>query len=335
MPPNPSLHDRLARIRKKLRRGRWRGLTCFGSEKHKFRLARPATIDAVEAFERDHGAKLPEDYRAFLTELGAHGAGPYYGILPLEQWDTAYLYGAASGALSRPFRLRADEPRPQGEWAWAKALGLEVESAFEGIVTIVDQGCGHYGVLVVTGPERGRIAYVDSDGNPPYFVEHPDFLSWYERWLDELLWGYRIFWFGCGMPGTEQDFLTALGDTGRPAERRAAAARAMARLPKASEASIQALLRCLDDPNPGVRESAVGSLAEHARERSAGALCRALDDPDREVQMAALRAVSALKGQAWHAGARRMLSANDPQLSLKAIDALAQAKALSDAELIR
>ncbi len=50
-----------------------------------------------------------------------------------------------------------------------------------------EQGSSYYGVLIVTGPYRGHVVYVDADGACPIQFVGRDFLSWYEHWLDELL----------------------------------------------------------------------------------------------------------------------------------------------------
>ena len=59
--------------------------------------------------------------------------------------------------------------------------------------------------LVVSGEYTGRVVYVDADGQPPYMVRNTDFLEWYERWLDELLGGYDLHWFGFDLGATEED----------------------------------------------------------------------------------------------------------------------------------
>jgi len=66
----------LDRIQRKLEQVRASGKTCFGSETHGFVLGPPIEVDA----------KLPDEFRRFVTELGGSGAGPFYGLLPRERW---------------------------------------------------------------------------------------------------------------------------------------------------------------------------------------------------------------------------------------------------------
>src|SRR4051812_1446593 len=56
----------------------------FGSTRHAHRFNSPLPLERVEAFESSYNVSLPEPYRRFLTELGNGGAGPYYGVMPLE-----------------------------------------------------------------------------------------------------------------------------------------------------------------------------------------------------------------------------------------------------------
>lgn len=57
----------------------------FGAKKHKYQLNPPATPAEVEAFEQQLGCTLPEAYRSFLLQAGNGGAGPFYGLLSLEE----------------------------------------------------------------------------------------------------------------------------------------------------------------------------------------------------------------------------------------------------------
>jgi hypothetical protein len=68
-------------------------------------------------------------------------------------------------------------------------------------MNICDQGCTYAARLIVTGEGRGRIIYIDVQGwYPPYFVKDPNFLAWYERWLEGVLSAPRVAWFGFDNP---------------------------------------------------------------------------------------------------------------------------------------
>jgi len=70
-------HQRVQRILKKLEQVRARGLSCFDSDSHRFRLDAPLEEVELYAFEKEHGIRLPKDYRAFLKHAG--NGGPGYG----------------------------------------------------------------------------------------------------------------------------------------------------------------------------------------------------------------------------------------------------------------
>ena len=52
----------------------------FGADDHNYDLAPPLTREELDALEARIGP-LPAAYRTFVTEVGSHGAGPYYGLL--------------------------------------------------------------------------------------------------------------------------------------------------------------------------------------------------------------------------------------------------------------
>ncbi|MGK3959353.1 SMI1/KNR4 family protein [Sorangium sp. So ce118] len=83
------MRERLDGIAAKLTAVRARELSCFGSDAHRFALRPPATEAEVAAFEAARRVRLPEHYRAFLLHAGHGGAGPYYGLMTLAQWDHA------------------------------------------------------------------------------------------------------------------------------------------------------------------------------------------------------------------------------------------------------
>ncbi len=81
-PRLPRLHDKLLKITANPHRSH-----SFGEDKHQFRLGPPLAQERMQSFETDLGIALPSTFRAFLTELGATGAAPFYGLLPLEQHE--------------------------------------------------------------------------------------------------------------------------------------------------------------------------------------------------------------------------------------------------------
>lgn len=197
------LSVRLARVAAKLEQARERNdPAMFGADSHRFRLAPPLPEHAVDAFERAHGVTLPLPYRAFITRLGhggpggSAGAGPFYGLEPLDGWALGLRGNPAPDTLRTPF---AAVPGVGDPAYWDRA-----GEPFTGTVTVSHQGCAHYSLLVVSGPARGRVTAATVGLSPreatssdaptgPTFTDDPDFLAWYERWLDAVLAGAKGF----------------------------------------------------------------------------------------------------------------------------------------------
>lgn len=303
---------RVDRILEKLARVRDRGLECFGSESHGFRLNEPTKESTLADFESRHGIELPADFRAFLKYAGNGGAGPYYGIYPLEKWNDFLEWvvdDPSPGLVALPCPLY---PGLRREDDWEDKI--EAESPYQGTISIGSQGCTYAMQLVVSGQYAGRVVYVDADGQPPYMVRNADFLQWYERWLDELLGGYDLHWFGFGLGGTEEDLLRILDDSATSETDRVEAVQAIGRLAKLSEpgrqrvktllsdfdeevraAACRAVRTCevpdaeqtvsslLDDSSPAVRNQAVTTLMEASATRWWKRVSERLWDDDGEV----------------------------------------------------
>ncbi|MFE0171429.1 SMI1/KNR4 family protein [Streptomyces sp. NPDC059002] len=64
----------------------WRAV--FGADfheyGHRFELRPVLTEEQVAAMERRRGVTFPAEYRSFLLEVGAGGAGPDYGLFPVD-----------------------------------------------------------------------------------------------------------------------------------------------------------------------------------------------------------------------------------------------------------
>ncbi|NUS54571.1 MAG: SMI1/KNR4 family protein [Streptomycetaceae bacterium] len=169
------MDTRIPRLRRKLARVPyvpWRSRS-FGEERHRFRLG-PRLSDAeVAAFETEHHVELHSAYRDFLLAMGGSGASPFYGLLPLEDCGFFTMDPREPGTHLRGFH-RARPRVSRGD------LFLHV----------IERGCSDLVLVGVTGPLSGRVLTGNADGFwGPNVSSAPDFLAWYERWLDHMTAG--------------------------------------------------------------------------------------------------------------------------------------------------
>jgi hypothetical protein len=120
----------------------------------------------VRAFEQRHSVILPEEYRAFLLHAGNGGAGPSYGLFPLNET----VISDEDGYLARPFPYIEwwNGMTPPNWWDLPDAHELNArdtqvvegysnDERVEGSLCLSHNGCGYYEHLVITGPGRGQI----------------------------------------------------------------------------------------------------------------------------------------------------------------------------------
>lgn len=314
--------DAIARIRDKLRdvpsrSGRSRS---FGEQAHRFRLNPPLPERQASEFEARHGVALPRGYRAFLVELGDGGAGPYYGLLPLAHTLDAALHEAPDGHLASPCPLTPDMHRGDD---WLERLGCSEEGCFRGTIPIIEQGCAFQSLLVVSGRARGRVVHVNLDlAGPPDFPADPDFLAYYERWLDEMALGYDLDWFGSKLPGDEAVLLAILGSPAETPERRGLAAWSLLKLPSVGPEAALALRSALGEEDAGLREAAAQAIGRLGIDSAATELVRATRDPEAKVRTAALISLASMKADGWDDEARRLLTDPDPEVVQSALNSL-------------
>lgn len=169
------MDSRITRLRRKLARIPFqpRRSHSFGEERHTFRLGPCLSELQVNTFEAEHGIDLPDPYRQFLTRLGATGASPFYGFIPLADSQLFTMDPQETTGASRGFtRARHGEQE--------RDLFLH----------IIEMGCTDLCLIAVTGPLAGRILTGNADGFwGPNVSSARDFLDWYERWLDHMAAG--------------------------------------------------------------------------------------------------------------------------------------------------
>ncbi len=161
----------------------------FGSTTHKYRLGPPLREEALLVFEQQYQVRLPDDYRFFLNKVGNGGgrrgpityvacnagAGPDYGIFPLEEavagCDPTLPFPLVSSASGQPI---------QGNPDWGDT------EPWPGVLEISYSGCAFFSYLVVNGPAYGTVWNADVD-LMNFFPTGLSFEAWYRRWLDRLI----------------------------------------------------------------------------------------------------------------------------------------------------
>jgi HEAT repeat protein len=268
----------LQRIREKLPLAKQKDskLEVFGAKSHGYELAAPLSEENVRNFEINHHLQLPEDYRAFITGIGHGssrsrygGAGPYYGLYAL----TDFAMNNTDIDAIQPCQLRPNLARE----AWAKHsefLGQEGLSdndyerykyaLFQGLLYIGTQGCSYFTCLVMNGPFKGRVVYIDEElSNPPFFCYEQNFLDWYERWLDELIAGYDLDWFGTKMAGDDAALIKTFQQSS-DLETQSLALWSLFKLPTLQDETVRFLQQQTTQPQQDLRFTAFRLLTKYA-----------------------------------------------------------------------
>ncbi|WP_330294343.1 SMI1/KNR4 family protein [Streptomyces sp. NBC_00503] len=192
----------------------------FGSLGHRWVLEDPLTDDGLAELEAQMGVRLPDDYRTFLTCVGAGGAGPAHGVFPVRRvqgrwrWEGDGADLADLAMLARPFPDHGPDPealvtllaeRPEEEdfdeiedfddaieaWdeRWEPLMFAPERTA--GAIVISHLGCAQREWLIISGTHRGTI-WSDCRADDADLVPLLDqdggaitFASWYTDWLQK------------------------------------------------------------------------------------------------------------------------------------------------------
>ena len=160
----------------------------------------------------------------------------------------------------------------EGEWNEVLGLSEDSDAAYDGALTLLTHGCTYDVLLMVTGPERGRIVHVDWNmQQAPYYSQFPDFLTWYATWLAETLAGNDMTWFGYGLPLNQPDSVAVATNAREPRHRREAALNNLRRT-RALKAELLGPLReaLLAETDMGVATNLLTILAATGRDDLAG-----------------------------------------------------------------
>lgn len=308
----------IERILDKLRQVREASKPSFGSEKHRFRLGERVSAESIRVFEDQHSVHLPEDYREFLILAGGSGAGPYYGILPLDKWDdaTGGRNSLPGDFLARPCPLT---PIAEPKLSAKNESGIDQrDGLLQGSIALVSQGCSYYAILIVSGLARGRVAYISQDDpETVYFPEDSNFLSWYERWLDEILAGYDTAWFGVGAVGTEQELVPRLRDKTVSAENKSEVLRTLMRINHLAPSTMECLSAFSQDTNevPIPRATAASLFISRSLHHDASYVSQLLQDSCGDVRKELLLALMRKKSPMFADAVRQTVHDADPKVA--------------------
>jgi hypothetical protein len=190
----------------------------FGALGHRWVLEEPLSQAELAELEAQMNVRLPEEFRSFLAEVGAGGAGPAYGVFPVRRVQGRWRWegdGAELADLSRlaePFpekgpdpelleELAAEEPQEE-DFDEDEGFDEAVEAWDErwdavmfdpdrtvGAIVISHRGCALRDWLVISGPHRGTL-WADDRADGADLAPRLDhdgtpltFARWYTDWL--------------------------------------------------------------------------------------------------------------------------------------------------------
>lgn len=237
----------------------------FGAERHKYRLNPTVSPEEVAHFEANYHVKLPKEYAFFLTQVGNGGAGPYYGLYPLEklpmytEYLDRYTDQDAEGLPAFIDRRMTDQ-----DWreAMGRADGAPDDEAYDavmrevcsGLLVIGTQGCTYDNALMWKGSEQGRIVCFDWNLEPEYgpFFTGLSFLDWYTAFFQEILAGNDVASYGYRSLKTERELVAGYKAASTERERRQIL-QSLERFPKAEAATVEFLSGLQDPEMDGLR----------------------------------------------------------------------------------
>jgi len=207
----PDIRGRVSRLA--ARRG---SRKVYGEGAHEWILKAPLSTDELRELEGQLRVELPGEYRSFLLEVSRGGAGPWSGLLApyceagrwrwedfvpveLEPLEQPFPHTSAFNPIDLlPPQPEEDSFESEDAWLLAQRAYLvmyneesERPEHTAGLLYLSSYGCGHYEVLVVSGPSRGQMWFDGRAGDEGFFpLTDADgarigFAQWYRRWLEE------------------------------------------------------------------------------------------------------------------------------------------------------
>ncbi len=175
---------------------------------HHWKLHDVVPLSEIEEFEEKTGIELPVEYVYFLTQIGRGGASPG---TELDDFDMEWAEDEKLSQVSEQLSCVLSDKE------WEELYGGHGDEP--GTICLCAMDLTYQAYLIVSGPMKGKIVYMDWDGDcaPMWPKGLPDILTWYEQFFSEKLAGYEISptWkFMWQQPGDEDDLIQAFHESG-------------------------------------------------------------------------------------------------------------------------
>ncbi len=180
---------------------------------HHWQLSPPIQLAEIEKFEKKNNIELPIEYVYYLTQVGGGGVCPGTGFSDFTSEGMYYSNYKYYDGLNRVSKQLS---RVMSEKEWEQEFG-EHECQEDGTINLCGMDLTYDAYLIVTGPLRGRVVYLDYDGEsaPMWPKGAHDFLTWCENFYAEWLAGYDIcpLWnFMWQQPGNVDELICAFNN---------------------------------------------------------------------------------------------------------------------------
>ncbi|MCI8927970.1 MAG: hypothetical protein HFI96_09730 [Lachnospiraceae bacterium] len=187
----------------------------YAEEYHHWQISPPVQLSEIEEFEKQAKIELPIEYVYYLTQVGRGGAAPgthFNGFTEYRGWD-GYNRVAAQFSSVENCMLSAEDWKQRFSGSSGNA-----KDYYDGTITLCEMDITYVAHLIVSGPLRGRVVYLDYDRSsaPIWPKKSPNFLDWCENFYSELLAGFiddsgqvltwRFMW---QEPGDEHSLISA------------------------------------------------------------------------------------------------------------------------------
>ncbi len=185
----------------------------FGAKSHQYKLNPVIAMKDVHDYECKYNIQLPEEYVFFLTQVGNGGAGPYYGLFPLEQ---TIKHIPKLDCLSNEPLINTHLTKEEWNLMIHKSQKADdnksdkiIWKICSGFIVLGTQGCTYDHILLLSGPDQGKVFNIDWNLEPDYppCFTGMAFLEWYENFFIEIISKHDVYSYGYIRLGSEENLI--------------------------------------------------------------------------------------------------------------------------------